>query len=77
MSNFLNIKEAVTGFFNEFLVDELYEDRRVLQQIANNMKVPYSDDQLSGIGFSETKTNKLTVRVRGNLNKTFNVLFNS
>lgn len=70
-------KEPVTGFFNEFLVDELYEDRRVLQQIANNMKVPYSDDQLSGIGFSETKTNKLTVRVRGNLNKTFNVLFNS
>ena len=59
--------ERPNGFYNEFLSNELHEHRKVMEALSANMKVDYSDRQLSGVGFSSTKRDSLTVKVNGNV----------
>jgi hypothetical protein len=62
------------GFYNEFLRTDLDKHRKVLEIVGSKMKTEQSENQLSGLGFSETKRNEVTVRVRGSFNRTLKVL---
>lgn len=63
------------GFYNEFLKDELNSHRKVIEMVGARMKTAQSADQLSGLGFSSTQRNSLTVRVKGAFTRTINVTF--
>jgi hypothetical protein len=68
--------EPVRGIYNEFLKNELDPHRKVFEVLGAKSKCPVSEDQLSGIGFSSTRSDKAIVVVKGNrLNKAFNVTF--
>ena len=65
--------DPVRGFFNEYLRADLEKDhRRVFEALASKAKTEYSDNQLSGLGFSSTQRNELIVKVD---NKTFEIKF--
>ena len=65
--------DPVRGFFNEYLRSDLERNhRRVFEALASKAKTEYSDDQLSGLGFSLTQSNDVIVKVN---NKTFKIKF--
>ena len=55
----------VRGFYNEFLSDDLTKHRKVFEMISSLMKCEPSDSQLSGLGFSSTQRNTLSVKCDG------------
>jgi len=57
------------GFFNEYLKNELLEHKRVFEALGGKMRVDDSEEQLSGVGFSTTQRNEVTVRVTGNVTR--------
>lgn len=62
-------------WFNEYLVSELRDHRKVTEALATIAKVEESDEQLSGIGFSFTQKNKVTLKVKSeNIERVFNVV---
>lgn len=67
--------ETARPFFNEFLKDELTENRKVFEILASKLVIPPSDNQLSGVGFSETQRNHLFARVNGNFSRIVKVNF--
>ena len=67
--------EPVRGFFNEYLRSELSQDRKTFEMLANKMKAPYSDNQLSGLGFSSTIRNSVICKVTGSFTRTIKVNF--
>jgi len=75
MINDCKNKEEPNGFFNEFLNEELREHRKVFEALGSKMKVPYSDNQLSGLGFSSTKRNSLVCKVSGSFDRVVKVKF--
>jgi hypothetical protein len=62
------------GFYNEFLRADLDKHRKVLEIVGSKVKTEQSENQLSGLGFSETKRNEVTVKVKGNFTRTLKVL---
>lgn len=65
--------DPVRGFFNEYLRSDLERNhRRVFEALASKAKTEYSDDQLSGLGFSLTQSNEVIVKVN---NKPFKIKF--
>ena len=53
------------GWYNEYLnTDLVHNHKRVFEALGNRAKVESSDNQLSGIGFSETQKNDVVVRVK-------------
>ena len=65
--------DPVRGFFNEYLRTDLAQNhKRVFEAIGSKAKVEYSDDQLSGLGFSTTQRNEVIVKVN---NKPYKVIF--
>lgn len=67
--------ENPRGFFNEFLNSELDANRKVLEMVGNKLKVPYEDNQLSGLGFSITQRNHLICKVTGKFERTIKIVF--
>ncbi len=67
--------EPVRPFYNEFLREELSQDRKVFEIMSSKLKVEPSTTQLSGLGFSETQRNHLIVRVKGNFQRVLKVNF--
>jgi hypothetical protein len=63
------------GFFNEFLKDDLMEQKKVFEAMGGKMKVEDSDAQLSGLGFSTTKRDSIVVRVQGSFTRTLKIKF--
>ena len=62
---------SARGFYNEFLGNELTPYRKVMDVIGSKMRTSENDvNQLSGLGFSSTVRNKVTVRVTGNYTRT-------
>lgn len=58
------------GFFNEFLREDTMKHKRVFEALGSKMKVTPTDDQLSGLGFSDTKRSSVTLRVKGSFTRT-------
>jgi cyanophycinase-like exopeptidase len=67
--------ETPSGMFNEYLVDELYSHRRVMEALSNEMRVAPSDDQLSGLGFALDKRADIVVKVSGTETRVLRVKF--
>ena len=66
-----------SGWFNEYLNNELHPHRKVMEALSSMMRVEDSENQLSGVGFSLGKLgeNKITVKVRtNNIQRMWNVI---
>jgi hypothetical protein len=68
-------EEQPNGFFNEYLREDLLEQKRVFEALGSKMRVEDNDNQLSGIGFSSTKRNELICKVEGNVSRMLKVKF--
>ncbi len=67
--------DSTRGFYNEYLINELTPHRKVFEILASQLKAEYSEDQLSGLGFSSTLRNEVTLRVKGSFNRLIKVKF--
>lgn len=64
------------GIYNEFLNSGLEKHRKVFEILGDKTKCPVTDDQLSGLGFSSTRGDTVTVRAQGSkLQQTYNITF--
>lgn len=67
--------ENPSGMFNEFLVQELYDHRKVMEALSAKLRVDDSNDQLSGLGFALDKRAELIVKVKGASERTLKIKF--
>lgn len=68
--------QPTRGIYNEFLLPELDKHRKVFEVLGDKTKCQPTDDQLSGVGFSSTRSDKVLVRVTGDtVGGTFNITF--
>lgn len=67
--------EQPSGFFNEYLKEDLMKHKRVFEALAQRMRVEDTNDQLSGIGFSSTKRNDVVVKIKGNSERVMKIKF--
>ena len=66
-----------SGWFNEYLNNELHPHRKVMEALSSIMRVEDTENQLSGVGFSLGKLgeNKITVKVKtNNISRIWNVI---
>lgn len=68
--------ESVRGIYNEFLSYNLQAHRKVFEVLGDKTKCPPAAEQLSGLGFSSTKEDRVTVVAMGpSLNKAYTIVF--
>jgi len=68
--------DKVRGFYNEFLDDRLNKHRKVFEVLGSKNRCEFSEDQLSGVGFSSTKRSNLSVVVHSdNSNLSYDIKF--
>jgi hypothetical protein len=67
--------EKVLPFYNEFLKPELNEDRKVFEMLANKAVVEPVENELSGIGFSDSVRNHVILEITGQFKRHIKVLF--
>lgn len=64
------------GIYNEFLHSRLDKHRKVFEVLGDKTKCPVAEDQLSGVGFSSTRNDRVTVVAIGPaLNKAYTIVF--
>ena len=66
---------APRGFYNEFLREDLNKHRRVFEALGGRAAVRDSEEQLSGVGFSETQRNSVFVKVEGAVSRILKINF--
>tara|TARA_Y100000310_G_scaffold65199_1_gene60705 strand:+ start:1614 stop:3644 length:2031 start_codon:yes stop_codon:yes gene_type:complete len=66
--------EEPNGFFNEFLREDLMKQKRVFEALGAKMRVEASPNQLSGVGFSATKSDSFVCKVGGKFTRTIRVV---
>lgn len=71
------VEEPMRGIYNEFLSPALEKHRKVFEVLGDKSKCPPTDDQLSGLGFSSTRGDTVTVSVKtvDRSNRLFNIRF--
>ena len=57
--------EKTRPFFNEFIHDKYLVNKRVFEVLGGKLEISYTKEQVSGLGFSETQSNNLIVKVKG------------
>lgn len=67
--------ESTIGLYNEFLDNALTPHRKVFECLGSKMRVPESSEQLSGLGFSSTKRDSVTVKVTGAFTRVLKINF--
>lgn len=67
--------ETTRPFFNEFLKEEFTPNRKFFEVLGTKLKITPPENQLSGIGFSDTQKNHLIVQVDGSFKRTLKVNF--
>jgi len=67
--------EVPRGFYNEFLKEFLMPHRKVFEVLAGKISVEPAQNELSGIGFSETVRNDLIVEVQSSFKRTLRIKF--
>jgi len=67
--------EKTRGFYNEFLSEKLSQDRKVFEVLGNKVTVEPVDNELSGLGFSDTLRNEIFVKVTGKFERILKVKF--
>lgn len=68
--------EPMRGIYNEFLRSELEQHRKVFEILGSKTKCPVTDDQLSGLGFSSTRGDVVTIAVKSSAGtRQYNVTF--
>ena len=67
--------ERPSGMFNEFLVQDLYEHRKVMEALGSKLRVEDNNDQLSGVGFATDKRNEVIVKVIGATERVLKIKF--
>ena len=69
--------EDVRTIFNEFIYPDLIKQyKKVFDALGEKLKVPYSDEQLSGLSFDHTSKKKLFVRTKGEISSPFAIDLN-
>lgn len=63
------------GFFNEYLRDDLMAHRNIFEALGSKMKVDIAKNGLSGLGFSSTQKNSVTLKVSGNTSRIIKINF--
>jgi hypothetical protein len=64
------------GIYNEFLHPRLEKHRKVFEVLGDKTKCPAASEQLSGVGFSSTRKDRVTVVATGpTLNKAYTIAF--
>jgi hypothetical protein len=61
------------GFYNEFLREDLMPHRKVFEVLAAKSKVPASNNQLCGLGFSSTKKDHFYCKIFGTFSRVIKV----
>lgn len=68
--------EPTRGIYNEFLNSKLDKHRKVFEVLGDKTKCPVTDNQLSGVGFSSTRGDEVTVVAMGpRLNMSYTIVF--
>jgi len=67
--------EKIRGFYNEYLKEELAKNRKVFEVLAGKVKVEPTENELSGIGFSETQKGTMIVEVTGAFKRLLKIKF--
>lgn len=68
--------DPVRGIYNEFLAADLEAHRKVFEILGEKTKCPPADEQMSGLGFSSTKKDQVTVVATGpSLSKAYTIAF--
>jgi len=67
---------TIRGLYNEFLSPKLEAHRKVFEVLGDKTKCPVVAEQMSGVGFSAGRGDKVTVVAMGpNLNKAYTIVF--
>lgn len=69
--------DSTRGIYNEFLRGDLEKHRKVFEILGDKTKCPPSAEQISGLGFSSTRGDTVSVKVidRDSKIKTYNINF--
>ena len=67
--------EKIRGFYNEYLKEDLAKNRKVFEVLAGKVKVEPTENELSGIGFSETQKGTVIVEVTGAFKRLLKIKF--
>lgn len=70
-----NSDEPQRGFYNEFLKQEFNENRKVFEVLGSKTRTEVTNNQVAGLGFSETKRAELIVQVEGAMSRYLKIKF--